>query len=369
MKTNNTTRLPHVSQDQAPVSRTWLLVLLLVLAILPDVAAAQGAICWFENSGGNPINAPAVQSITMTPITIPLPSSPNAGSPIGNPVSASVRGATIYMDCGYYSTTGGLSPVYGTYNPANNIIYSPTPGVAFQIQRNGNPIPIYSSGSYSGSPITFSNTSTFQLFSTGVLPSNGNKIPAGTLLGQWKFDNLCIKNPNVQYDFFGNPYLAGCGISANDYTIMNFYSGGVTFTATTCTVSTGSQNLVVLLPSVPASSLTSTGTTAGTTPFSINLTGCTSNRNVSATLNTNNPYASASGVIAPTTGSGYAGNVGIRLLQSDGATPVAFGTAFPVGTTSGTNFTFNLYAQYYQTASAVTPGLVRATATYTLTYQ
>jgi len=212
----------------------------------------------------------------------------------------------------------------------------------------------------------FTNTTAFQLFSTGVLPSNGNQIPAGTLLGQWQFDNLCITNPVVRHN---GGSLKSCSASANAYTIMNFYSGGVTFTASTCTVSTGSQNLVVTLPPVLASSLNSAGTTAGTVPFSINLTGCTSNRNVSATLNTNNPYATANGVIAPTTGSGYAGNVGIRLLQSDGATPAAFGTAFPVGTTSSTNFTFNLYAQYYQTASPVTPGKVQATATYTLTYQ
>lgn len=365
MKTNHTPHLQHAIPDQRPASRAWLLVWLLVLAILPNAAAAQGAVCWFEDSGGNPINAPAVQNVTMNPITVPLPSNPSAGSPIGNPVSATVNGATIYINCGFNSTTGGLSPAYGTYDPTNNIIYSPTPGVAFQIQRSGNPIPIYSTDSYSGS-MQFSNTTTFQLFSTGVLPSNGNQIPAGTLLGQWEMDSICIKNPKTNNS---DTHLKSCGTSANAYAFINFISGGVTFTATTCTVSTGSQNLVVTLPPVLASSLTSTGTTAGTTPFSINLTGCTSNRNVSATLNTNSPYASANGVIAPTTGSGYAGNVGIRLLQSDDATPVAFGTAFPVGTTSGANFTFNLYAQYYQTASPVTPGQVQATATYTLTYQ
>lgn len=335
---------------------------LLVLAMLPNAAAAQSAFCWFEDSGGNPISAPAVQNVTMAPITVPLPSNPSAGSPIGNPVSATVSGATIYINCGFNSTTGGLSPSYGTYDPTNNIIYSPTPGVAFQIQRSGNPIPVYNTDSYSGG-MQFSNTTTFQLFSTGVLPSNGNQIPAGTLLGQWEMDNICT---SISYS---KKHGYSCNAVANAYPFMKFYSGGVTFTATTCTVSTGSQNLVVTLPPVLASNLTSTGTTAGTTPFSINLTGCTSNRSVSATLNTNNPYASANGVIAPTTGSGYAGNVGIRLLQSDGATPVAFGTAFPVGTTSGANFTFNLYAQYYQTASPVAPGQVQATATYTLTYQ
>jgi len=366
MKTNHTPRFHQARSAQVPLPWARLLALLFVLAIMPSVASAQSATCWFEDSAGNPINAPAVQNVTMNPITVPLPSNPTAGTTIGSPVSATASAGTIYINCGNGSTTGGLASTYGTYNTANNTIYSPTPGVAFQIQRSGTQIPIYPNGNYSGNPMQFTNTTAFQLFSTGVLPSNGNQIPAGTLLGQWQFDNLCITNPVVRHN---GGSLKSCSASANAYTIMNFYSGGVTFTASTCTVSTGSQNLVVTLPPVLASSLNSAGTTAGTVPFSINLTGCTSNRNVSATLNTNNPYATANGVIAPTTGSGYAGNVGIRLLQSDGATPAAFGTAFPVGTTSSTNFTFNLYAQYYQTASPVTPGKVQATATYTLTYQ
>lgn len=367
MKTNNTPRLQRAISDQRPASRAWLLAWLLVLAILPNAAAAQSAICWFTDSSNAPINAPTpVQSVTMSPITIPVPSPPSAGSPIGNPVSATVSGGTIYINCGNNQTTGGLSPTYGTYNPTNSIIYSPTPGVAFQIQRNGTPIPIYNTATYQWSQ--FSNTSTFQLFSTGVLPSNGNQIPAGTLLGQWLIDNVCLKNPVIG----NNGNLKSCTTpSGTGYAFMNFYSGGVTFTASTCSVSTASQNLAVTLPAVPQSSLTSAGTTAGTTPFSINLTGCTSNLKVSATLSANNPYTSVNGVIAPTTGSGYASNVGIRILQSNGTTPVTFGTAFSVGTTSGanSNFTFNLYAQYYQTASPVSPGQVQGTATYTLTYQ
>lgn len=301
----------------------------------------------------------------MTPITIPLPSNPAPGQRIGNPVSANTSGGTIYINCGRDYTKGGLSPIYGTYNASNQTIYSPTPGVAFQIQRSGDPIPIYNTdSSYSGS-MQFTNSTTFQLFSTGTLPSNGNQIPAGTLLGQWKIDGICLSNPRTNHN--GNR-LESCGTSANAYAFMNFYSGGVTFTASTCKVSTGSQNLTVTLPPVQASTLTSAGPAAGTTAFSINLTGCTRNLGVSATLNTNNPYTSA-GIIAPTTGSGYANNVGIRLLQSDGTTPVTFGTPFSVGNTSGANFTFNLYAQYYWIANPVTAGTVLATATYTLTYQ
>lgn len=362
MKTNHTPHIHPAYSTRAPLPWAWLLALLFVLAIVPGMASAQSLNCWFQNASGTPISAPPVQNVTMNQITVPLPSPPTAGAKIGSAVSAIASSGTIYINCGNGATTGGLASTYGTYNTANNTIYSPTPGVAFQIQRSGTPIPVYNTDSWNGS-YQFTNSTTFQLFSTGVLPSSGNQIPAGTLLGKWEIDNVCTS-------ISGNSYTGyTCNSVANAYTFINFLSGGVTFTASTCNVSTGSQNLVVALPPVLASGLTSAGTTAGTTPFSINLTGCTSNLAVSATLSTNNPYTSVNGVIAPTAGSGYASNVGIRLLQSNSTTPVTFGTAFSVGTTSGANFSFNLYAQYYQIATPVTPGKVQATATYTLTYQ
>ena len=195
---------------------------------------------------------------------------------------------------------------------------------------------------------------------------NGNQIPAGTILGQWQFNNLCITNP--QFDKKGN--FIGCGTNAAVRTVIIFQSGGVTFTASTCTVSAGSQNVTVTLPSIAASALGAVGATAGTTQFAINLTGCNPNLSVSATLSTNSPYAGPNGVIAPTAGAGYASGVGIQILQPNGATPVTFDTAFSTGTTNNnTNYTFNLYARYYQTAAPMTPGQVQATATYTLTYQ
>ena len=354
----------------SPLCPPWawlcLLILLPGLFAWPATAQAASSQCYFQDANGNPINAPPAQTVTFSSVTIPLPSPPTAGSPIGSPQSATASGGTIYITCLSGGTPGGLQPSYGTYNTSNNTIYSPTPGVAFQVLRAGTPIPLYPNGPLAANTTQFTNTTTFQLISTGVLPSNGNQIPAGTILGQWQFNNLCITNP--QFDKRGN--FIGCDTNAAVRTVIIFQSGGVTFTASTCTVSAGSQNVTVTLPSIAASALGAVGATAGTTQFAINLTGCNPNLSVSATLSTNSPYAGPNGVIAPTAGAGYASGVGIQILQPNGATPVTFDTAFSTGTTNNnTNYTFNLYARYYQTAAPMTPGQVQATATYTLTYQ
>jgi type 1 fimbria pilin len=353
-----------------PLCSPWawlcLLIFLPGLFAWPATASAQvtPSQCYFQDGNGNAINAPPVQTVTFNSVTIPLPSNPTPNSPIGSPQAATVSSGAIYITCPNSGTPGGLQPSYGTFNTTNNTIYSPTPGVAFQVLRSGTPIPLYPNGPLSGGTTVFSNITTFQLISTGVLPSNGNQIPAGTILGQWQFNNLCISNP--QFDKKGN---FSCGTNAAVKTVIIFQSGGVTFTASTCNVSAGSQNVTVTLPSIAASALGAVGATAGTTRFGINLTGCSPNLVVHATLSTSNPYTGISGVIAPTTGAGYASGVGIQILQTDGATPVTFDAPFLTGTTNVANYAFNLYARYYQTATPVTPGQVQATATYTLTYQ
>lgn len=355
---------------RSPWALPCLLIFLSGLLGWPTTVVAANAQCYFRDgssNNSNAINAPPVQIVTFDSITIPLSSPPAAaGSPIGGQRTATPSSGTIYIACLNGGTPGGLQPSYGTYNPSNNTIYSPTPGVAFQILRSNIPIPLYPNDSLNGGITTsFTNTTTFQLISTGVLPSNGNQIPAGTVLGEWQFNNVCTKplvKKNGDYD--------GCETNAAVQTVIIFQSGGVTFTASTCSVSTGSQNVTVSLPTVAASALGAVGATAGTTGFGINLTGCPSNHlGVSATLSTSNPYAGSNGVIAPTTGAGYAGGVGVQVLQPNGVTPVTFDTKFPTGTTNGANYTFNLYARYFQTAASVTPGQVKATATYNLTYE
>lgn len=354
----------HPSRWSAFRTQLCLLVLLSGLIAWPTTASAQSASfqCYFQDASGTPISAPPVQIVTFSSITIPLPSNPVAGSNIGPQRAATASGGTIYIACPYGGTPGGLQPSYGTYNTSNNTIYSPVPGVAFQILRSGTPIPLYPNGPLNANTTQFTNTTTFQLISTGVLPSNGTQIPAGTTLGEWQFNDLCTTITRQAGGYY-------CTASAATKTVIIFQSGGVTFTASTCNVSAGSQNVTVTLPPVASNALGAVGATAGTTRFGINLSGCTSNLGVRASLSTSSPFTAIGGVIAPTTGAGYASGIGIQILKPDGATPVTFDTAFLTGTTNGANYTFNLYARYYRTGTPVTPGQVQATATYTLIYQ
>jgi type 1 fimbria pilin len=121
---------------------------------------------------------------------------------------------------------------------------------------------------------------------------------------------------------------------------------------------------VVTLPTVYVSAFTGTGPTTGQTPFNVQLT-CSGKVNLAITLATSNP--GATGVIAPTSGTGYAQNVGVQILDGSGS-PVPFGTAIPAGTTANGAFSVPFYARYYQTSANVSGGNVLATATYTLTY-
>jgi type 1 fimbria pilin len=57
----------------------------------------------------------------------------------------------------------------------------------------------------------------------------------------------------------------------------------------------------------------------------------------------------------------------VQLLH--GGTPVAFGVPIATGTAAATgNYNIPLVAQYYQTATTVSPGVANSAATFTITY-
>jgi type 1 fimbria pilin len=144
-------------------------------------------------------------------------------------------------------------------------------------------------------------------------------------------------------------------------------NGGSQITLSACTVNTASQNMTVTLPTIATRALASVGATAGRTPFSIGLTCPGTGANVYITMATTNAQSGATGVVAPTTGTGYAANVGVQVLNGQ-QTAITFGTAQSVGV-SASSMTIPYYAQYYETASPVSSGNVAATVTFTLSYQ
>jgi type 1 fimbria pilin len=146
-------------------------------------------------------------------------------------------------------------------------------------------------------------------------------------------------------------------------------SANIIIQVPTCNVDPGSVNKAVTLPGINTVQLSGQGTTAGSTPFSLQLTDCPTNLGVFITLSSANAQPGATGVIAPTTGSGYATGVGVQILGADGTTPVTFDSAIHTGTTSSSSYAINLYARYYQTGATVSAGTVKGVATYTLNYQ
>lgn len=145
-------------------------------------------------------------------------------------------------------------------------------------------------------------------------------------------------------------------------------------TAQTCDVSVnGHTNAVVLLPTVANSLLSTSGQTAGLTPFTVNISNCSApaadtaiqtnflGYNVSSAGNMSNMATSApaTNVEVQLTDAGSGGNA----VTLSGVTPVD-GLILPAGETSAS---YQFGVQYYATGQS-TPGPVTAVAEYSLTY-
>ncbi|HDX7966127.1 TPA: fimbrial protein [Escherichia coli] len=159
------------------------------------------------------------------------------------------------------------------------------------------------------------------------------------------------------------------------------YDGIINFTgkvvAQTCSVATGSGSLSVVLPTVSTTTLSADTKTAGLTPFTIQLTGCTvpatsgvDKVNAYFEPNANTDYTT--GNLTNTASSG-ASNVQIQLLNADGVKVIKLGQAAAaqdVDTVAinDANVTLRYNARYYATGQA-TAGNVSATVNYTIAYQ
>lgn len=139
---------------------------------------------------------------------------------------------------------------------------------------------------------------------------------------------------------------------------------GTTISSSTCSVVR--PNVAVALPQVSTSSLAGAGTTAGTTPFQIDL-NCMPSTSVSIRFTDANAPGNQSQILtlAPTS---TATGVGLQILLRNNQ-PVTFGTTYPVGAAGagGGAFPINLFSRYYATG-AVTSGRVDGIAEFWLTY-
>ncbi|VVP52034.1 fimbrial protein [Pseudomonas fluorescens] len=144
-------------------------------------------------------------------------------------------------------------------------------------------------------------------------------------------------------------------------------------TANTCTIDgngSSQKDFTVTLPAVSASALGSAGQTAGRTPFSINLSGCTpTSGNVHTYFEAGPTTDSSTGRLVLV--GGGASNVQIGLMNND-LTDIKAGFADalqnskPVSVVSG-SATLSYYAQYFATGAA-TPGAANSSVMYTISY-
>lgn len=156
---------------------------------------------------------------------------------------------------------------------------------------------------------------------------------------------------------------------ASDGTIS--FSGSIVSATCTVKVNNSAASATVSLPTVSQTALAAGGEVAGATQFTLNLSGCTAGKTVSA-------YFEAGATVDPATGNlvngGTAGNVQVQLLNNAG-TPISVGSAAQA-TSTGIAMTaspavnsgvLSYVAQYYATGASTT-GSVTTSVTYSLTY-
>lgn len=170
--------------------------------------------------------------------------------------------------------------------------------------------------------------------------------------------------------------LVAAGILATVSANAVASDGTITFngelTSATCDVgvnSTGSANATVTLPTLSTGSLASTGTTAGATSFTIDLSSCT-DLTTSAYA-----YFESGANVDTTTGrlnnNGTATNVEVQLKDSSGST-IEIGSSnqstSPVAESlSSGSATLAYSAEYYATGAAGA-GTVSTSVTYSIEY-
>lgn len=310
-----------------PAFRRLFLLLALALACVPQLASAY---CSFDNG----TSWSRVIFNTPSQITVPNDAAPQTvlwTSPMVAPDSRT----DVY--CNSY-TTGGIVNYLGT-QPASGETIFPTnvPGLGIRLARGSatNYLVAASADYLGGGTTTFSKSTSLELVVIGDIP-NGSTLYAGQLV-HWDFGNLG--------------------------TVQVFQTAGpTTFVRPACSIAIDPTE--VTLAGIATGSLSGNGSTAGDTPFSIQL-NCSSAATLAITLDANNPVNGQNGVLRISSGQGNARGVGVQITRN--GNPVALGTAVQVTSTSGP-FAIPFSARYYRTGGILRAGAVRATATYTLTY-
>lgn len=146
-------------------------------------------------------------------------------------------------------------------------------------------------------------------------------------------------------------------------------------TSQTCkAVINGESEGTVLLPTVPVSELNTAGKTAGLTPFTISVSGCTVSTTSELKIGTRflGHKVTTTGNLGNVATNNAAKNVSIQLTaDANGSTPVKLngvttvqGLVLPINQSA----TSHQFAARYYAEDIATPGAITAVAEYTLSY-
>lgn len=314
-------------------------------------SSPANADCYYTSGTAATISFPS-QTINISPDTPLGPLTTYVSNPITPP------NPYLTLDCTSATSSGIVNAIGGQSSGSDDTLF-PTniPWLSYRILHPDTASPLSASPNQSVSTgsVQFSIASALQLVVTGPVTTSGQ---ISGQLGIWQ-TTYCTR---FSTSFFGTPY--NCRASGT-YPIATFTTGTIKFVLPACT--TGSTNF--MLPTVLTSSFSGINSTTGQSPFNVSFT-CSASTKVSITLATNSAATgvTGSGVIAPTSGGGYAQGVGVQILDTP-THAITFGTPVSAGTVSSGVVSVPFYARYYQTSNTVTGGNVKALATYTLTYQ
>ncbi len=315
--------------------RTFVLAAtLLLLAVLPLRVHAE---CRFSSGGNTPVTF-------SLPTTISVPANTPDGTILASSAQANLTNPPV-IQCGIYFgnyffpragiLTYGVANSRGGYK-ADNITYDTgIPGIGYRITHPTDHLTPYPMNTESVSSSTFSVTSGMELVKTGPITS-GSVLAAGKL-ADWRWGSLIPETFRL--------------------------ANSITFTTPSCTIVTNPIN--VTLPTVATNAFTGVGSVSAKTPFQIQLSCPPATAVAKITMHTATPD-SHPGVVKPA-GAGYAAGIGVQVLDAN-SNPIVFETQTVVTPPNATT-SIPYFAQYFQTATSVSGGNVKATVTFDIFYQ
>lgn len=319
----------------------WFLLALACLGLMPRHAVA--ATCTASPTGAT-LTVPSVTVMTSAAVGTKLGTTGSVGisfscTGLGNQTASIQVGNLAPRDASDPPAGGGIS--FATNVPGIAMVLTASP-----VQASDNSCLRCGPGQTPGWEVaSVTGNSAVTVTLTGQFMKTG-PVTAGTVSS--------IQLAQFWWYIYGSTSSVG--------PISTLTLGSSTVGVQACSVNTNSTNLTVTLPTVSTQALRTATAVAGRTGFSINLT-CQSGANVSITM-TPSTAGSATGTIVST---GTAANVNVQLL--DGSfNPVTFGTAQSLGAAPNGTLSIPYYAQYYATGAAGA-GSVKASATFTMTYQ